>query len=74
MRGDLRAVLQLVGLDLNHLPLQILADLIQQLGKLGGEEGLLRINHNIHRNSRRQMAANRLAQPAFHPITIDCAT
>ena len=29
---DLRAVLQMVGLDLNKLPLQTLADLIQQLG------------------------------------------
>ena len=29
---DLRALLQMVGLDLNKLPLQTLADLIQQLG------------------------------------------
>src|SRR5436189_200797 len=31
---DLRALLQMVGLDLNKLPLQTLADLIQQLGLL----------------------------------------
>lgn len=31
---DLRALLQLVGLDLNKLPLQTLADLIQKLGLL----------------------------------------
>ena len=31
---DLRALLQMVGLDLNKLPLQTLADLVQQLGLL----------------------------------------
>src|SRR6266550_3215088 len=48
-------------------------DFVLQICKIGGEQGLLRINHNVHRNSRRQIATNRLAQATLHPITVDGA-
>src|ERR1700682_2610733 len=49
-------------------------DFVLQICKIGGQQGLLRIDHNVHRNSRREIATNRLAQATLHPITVDCAS
>src|SRR5690349_11299172 len=49
-------------------------DFVLQICKIGGQQGLLRINHTIHRNSRRQIAPHRFAHTTLHPITFDGAT